>query len=231
MGINNDNFEDHDDDDSPDMMDEHEWEALFRESDRRTDNYIKLLEKYRDDPDRDKKIEVEMGWNKPTEEEDESKAFREAFWKEYEEFEQSGRWKKLTGYEDPEEMEEIENLPVYQKNFQYSLEALKIMSVSLTDSKDSSVQEFRETVLIPAAKIAGGFGMGFDAERLGGNIANCKRGLTAANRAMDALYDIGQKGLLDRETYLKLQQRGKEARDELALYILELRRRFEELRG
>lgn len=228
----NDDFFDEQDDELPEIMDEHQWEALMQESDRRTDKYMELLEKYRDDPNAEQKIDEEMGWKKLDGEEDESTNFDvESIWAEMEEFEASERWKELTGYEDPGEMYQFEDLPVYQKHYSYSLDTSKIVDQQLNETDDPSVQKFCNTLFIPAVKIAGGFGFGFEVEGLGGNIANCKRGLVAANQMLEALYDIGQKGLLDRETYLDLQQRGKEARDDLALYIIELRRRFYELRG
>ena len=50
------------DDDKP--MDEFQWERFMKKSDKRTDKYGKLLEKYMDHPDRDQIVAREMGWNK-----------------------------------------------------------------------------------------------------------------------------------------------------------------------
>ena len=49
-------------DDKP--MDEFAWERFMKESDKRTDKYGELLEKYMDHPDRDQIVAREMGWNK-----------------------------------------------------------------------------------------------------------------------------------------------------------------------
>ena len=49
------------DDDKP--MDEFAWERFMKESDKRTEKYGELLEKYMDHPDRDKIVAHEMGWN------------------------------------------------------------------------------------------------------------------------------------------------------------------------
>ena len=49
-------------DDKP--MDEFEWERFMKESDKRTEKYGKLLEKYMDHPDRDQIVAREMGCNK-----------------------------------------------------------------------------------------------------------------------------------------------------------------------
>ncbi len=52
--------EDGEPDEAP--MDEFEWERFMRESDRRTETYMALFERYEHDPDRDMKVAREMGW-------------------------------------------------------------------------------------------------------------------------------------------------------------------------
>ncbi len=49
------------DDDKP--MDEFAWERFMKKSDKRTDKYGELLEKYMDHPDRDQLVAREMGWD------------------------------------------------------------------------------------------------------------------------------------------------------------------------
>jgi hypothetical protein len=44
-------------------MDEFQWEKFMKESDRRTDKYMELMEKYRGHPDSEKLIAREMGWD------------------------------------------------------------------------------------------------------------------------------------------------------------------------
>ncbi len=44
-------------------MDEFEWEKSMKASDERSDQFGKLMEKYRDHPDRDRIIAREMGWD------------------------------------------------------------------------------------------------------------------------------------------------------------------------
>jgi hypothetical protein len=43
-------------------MDEFEWEKFLKDSDKRTDKYMELLEKYGDHPDSERLIAREMGW-------------------------------------------------------------------------------------------------------------------------------------------------------------------------
>lgn len=208
----------------PEIWDEHRWEEFFRESDRRTDKYSQLLKKYMDHPDRNRIIAEEMGWTHlPDEDSDKSETWMDEI--PFDEVEEGEEWKRLTGYE-PTDFDSFEKLPLYQKAFDFTIFAMKIVDDHLPDVEDKSISDFCRYVTVPSAKIAGGFGFGFELETLGGNIANCKRGLAAANRMLSALYEIGSKELLDREIYLELHGRAKEVRDELAVYIVELRERF-----
>jgi len=209
----------------PEIWDEHRWEEFFRESDKRTDKYSQLLDKYMDHPDRDRLIAEEMGWNHILDEDDyENKEWmNEVF---LDELEDGEKWKQLTGFE-PTDFDSFENLPLYKKAFEFTIDAMNMIDEHLADVDDESVNHFCLAVTIPSAKIAGGFGLGFEMEGLGGNIANCKRGLSAANQMLNALYEMGNKELLDRNIYLEYHNRAKEVRDELAVYIVELRERFQ----
>lgn len=208
----------------PEIWDEHQWEEFFKESDRRTEKYSQLLDKYMDHPDRDRMIAEEMGWTHLLDENDDTfNDWMEEFTDEYEEGEE---WKQLTGYE-PTEFDSFEDLPLHQLAFEFTIDAMQMVDEHLADVEDESVQAFARSITIPPAKIAGGFSFGFEIESLGGNIANCKRGLKAANQMLEALFEIGQKKLLDRDIYLEYYARAKEVRDELAIYVVELRERFQ----
>lgn len=212
------------DENDPEIWDEDRWEEFLREADKRTDKYSQLLDEYMDHPDRDRIIFEEMGWSRLLDEtDDEHKKWLDNF--DIDEYEEGEEWKQLTGYE-PTDFECVENLPLYQKAFDFTIDAMKMVNSRFADRNDNSIKIFARNVTIPPAKIAGGFGLGFEMESLGGNIANCKRGLNAANQILDALYEIGEKKLLDREIYLEYYARAKEVRDELAIYIVELRERF-----
>ncbi|MDZ7721029.1 MAG: hypothetical protein U5K72_19570 [Balneolaceae bacterium] len=51
------------DDEEPEIWDEYQWEEFMKEADKRTEKYSRLLEKYRNHPDRDNIIAREMGWD------------------------------------------------------------------------------------------------------------------------------------------------------------------------
>lgn len=211
-------------DSNPEIWDEHRWEEFFKESDKRTDKYSQLFDEYMDHPDRDRIIAEEMGWDHLLDESDEEiEEWADEFF--IDEYDEGEEWKQLTGY-DPTEYDHFENLPLYKLARNFTTDAIKLTDKYLAEHDDESVKIFARSLIIPPAKIAGGFGLGFEPEFLGGNIANCKRGLNAANRMLNSLYEIGEKELLDREIYLEYYARAKEVRDELAIYIVELRERF-----
>lgn len=231
MSDNNSFFNSEDDSEEPEIWDEFKWEEFMKESDRKTETYVRLLKKYRDHPDRKKIIAKEMGWTRISDElenEDDSELNK---WNDFlrGEYEEGEDWKQKTGYEvgDPEMgMDSFQNLPVYQKAFEYTIDAMDMIENRLSEKDDESIDLFAKSVIVPPAKIAGGFGLGFDLRSLGGNIANCKRGLVAANQMLDALRQMNKKNLIDDKTYLTFHERAKEVRDELAIWIVELRERF-----
>jgi len=52
-----------DEDVEPEPLDEFEWERLLRKSDQITDQYLEALEKFRDDPECDRRVAEAMGWD------------------------------------------------------------------------------------------------------------------------------------------------------------------------
>jgi len=225
MSDDNFHFPDENDDDS-EIWDEHRWEAHFQESDRASEKYRKLLEKYMDHPDRDEIIEREMGWEDSKEDErwvDEINKMLE----EYEEDQKAESWKKDAGLEDKSDwFDELENNPVYQTAFNFGTESHLLLKEKKVDYNNESVLIFMSSSIIPAAKIAGGHALGFSPETLGGNIANCKRGLAEANKALEALQQMREENILDETPCLKLSRDCKRMRDDLAMYILDLREMF-----
>lgn len=205
----------------PEIWDEHQWEEFFRESDRQTEKFSELLDKYKDHPDCDRIIAEEMGWTHLTDNSDDEFGYLLDDIESYE-YEDGEDWKCLTNYET----NNFEDLPIYQLAYDFALESINLVEEHLSNNNDESINEFARAITIPPAKIAGGFSLGFDQDMIGGNIANCKRGLNAANRMLNALYEIGEKDLLENSLYLEMYGRAKEVRDELAIYIVEMRERF-----
>lgn len=166
-----------------------------------------------------------MGWVRLSETDDELLDFLDDWSASLTSDDEGEDWKKGTSF-DTMDVFDFENLPVYQKAFDFSITVFDLTKNKLKSTEDESLDRLIWNATIPSAKIAGGFGMGFEMEGLGGNIANCKCGLAAANNVLDAIYDLHKKGLLPDYTYLNLQEKAKDVRDELAVWIVELRDRL-----
>jgi hypothetical protein len=222
-------------DEDPEIWDEYRWEEFMQESDKRKEKYSRLLDKYWDHPDRDIIVAKEMGWDwlvdaleaeKRGEIPEDDDPDDEFF---YDEIEEGEEWKQDTGYSSSKR-KDYHNLPVYQKAFRYGIDAhnlVKNLPEEVKEEGKEVLSAFVGSSMTASAKIAGGFGMGFDMHSLGGNIANCKRGLAAANRALNALQVMREKDFIGQEVYIDFYRKGKEVRDDLAVYIIELRERFE----
>lgn len=207
----------------PEIWDEFQWEEFMREADKRTEKYSQLFEKYLDHPDRDNIIAKEMGWDHLLDEREDDDKWYEFLDVDF--IEEGEEWKQSTGFKSYE-INSLENLSVYKLAYEFSIDCMHLIENRFENENDESIHLFARSVIIPPAKIAGGFGMGFELDSIGGNIANCKRGLNAANRMLKALQQLRNKDLLDRETFQEFHERGKEVRDSLGIYIVELRERF-----
>lgn len=175
-----------DDFDTPEVWDEYQWERFLQQQDRNTEKYFGLLEKYIDHPDRDKIIAQEMGWESFDED-------RDAEWDEEagnfceEELSQSDE--EDEDDEDEEEsdgdFEEFSRSPIYQ-------DTLKLHTwINAWLDRDNHLKDHPEAVRLATrsavcgAKLAAAL-CGDDHTEIGMTIAYLKRGLKAANDALDA---------------------------------------------
>jgi hypothetical protein len=217
-------------DDDPEIMDEFQWEEFMKKSDERTEKYGKLMERYFDHPDRDKIIAREMGWTWLLDalEAQERGELPEHEEDDYIEEEDEGEeWKKASQFYNDRDKER-EKIPAYRIAREFALRAIDFVK-TLPEVKASQecVRAFIEGATVPAAKIAGGVGFGFEMETIGGNIANCKRGLAKANQCLTALHEMKEQKIVDENAYAELSREATEMRDALALYITDLRERFQ----
>jgi hypothetical protein len=175
-----------DDFETPEVWDEYQWERFLQQQDRNTEKYFGLLEKYLDHPDRDNIIAKEMGWESFDEE-------RDAEWDEVaeslceEELSQS--------QEEPEasegDFEEFARSPIYQDTLKLHtwINSWLEREQSLKDDPEAIRLATRSAVC--GAKLAAAL-CGDDCAELGMTIAYLKRGLKAANDALDAAARLAQ---------------------------------------
>jgi hypothetical protein len=172
-----------DDFDTPEVWDEYQWERFLQQQDRNTEKYFGLLEKYIDHPDRDKIIAREMGWESFDED-------RDAEWDEEAENLCEEELNQSESEEEEEEdsdgdFEEFSRSPIYQ-------DTLKLHTwINAWLDRDARLKDHPEAVRLATrsavcgAKLAAAL-CGDDHTEIGMTIAYLKRGLKAANDALDA---------------------------------------------
>jgi len=219
--------------------DEHEWEDFLRENDRRVDRFMALLAAFMNrypPPPEEASPEEEAAWNAhlaayirrrtgyegsvddlPVWEQEADDA-------EPEDVEGEG-WK--TGLTAFPEQQPVEELPVYQSARALATTVLCWSEPIPADAKDGDFVQFCSNALQIAAKVSGGHAVGYERDMLGGNIAYVKRGLIAANEALDALRTLREAPYMREKDYLRLYEATFEVRNAVALHVLRLRERFE----
>lgn len=221
-----------------DVWDEHDWEDFLRENDRRVDRFMALLTDFmarHPPPPEGAPPGDEAAW----------KARLEAFMRRHTGFDGSADdlpvWEDEAGGEPedaagegwkaglasfPEE-QPVDELPVYQAARTLARHVLRWTEGIPTEAKDSGLVQFCSHVLEVPAKLGGGHAVGYERDVLGGNIAYVKRGLAAANDALDALQRIQGAPYMRPAAYRRLYEATYEVRNAVALHVLRLRERFE----
>jgi hypothetical protein len=175
-----------DDFETPEIWDEYQWERFLQQQDRNTDKYFGLLEKYLDHPDRDNIIAKEMGWESFDEN-------RDAEWDEV--AESLCEQEMSQSQQEPEcsdgDFEEFARSPIYQDTLKLHtwINSWLEREQSLKDDPEAIRLATRSAVC--GAKLAAAL-CGDDCTELGMTIAYLKRGLKAANDALDAAARLAQ---------------------------------------
>ena len=220
------------------VWDEHRWESFLRKDDERVSRYMKMLNSFLEEhpmPPADDEIKRQQ-WdeafrsflvkNGRMQDEFESSAFfldHEEFDEIFEDFE---IFEEDEEYLDEEPYERFETLPVYQEAFDLSSYVMKWSNRLPGHVKDSTLVQFCANVMQIPSNIAKGHGIGFEREALGGNIACLKRGIASANAALELLQEQKKLPYMDEKTYRILYEKTYEVRNQVGIYIQDLRDRF-----
>ncbi len=174
-----------DDFETPEIWDEYQWESFLQQQDRNTEKYFGLLEKFIDHPDRDQMIAREMGWEVLDEED-------ECAWEDF--VGQICEEEQAEADEsDEDEFDAFARSPIYQ-------DTLRLHSwINKWLDRDGSLKDHPEAIrlatrsAICGAKLAAAL-CGDEHTELGMTIAYLKRGLKAANDALDASAKLAAEG-------------------------------------
>jgi len=204
------------------MWDEYDWERFLQQQDHKTEQYMQLLEKYLDDPQRDQIIAREMGWTQLLDERDWSTE-GDALWDE-EPAEESA-----PGTDRGPSFDTFEDHNLYRAAF-----ALTVWIDQLFD-EDPSLQNEPAAVklathsALASAKLAAALSDD-DVDEIGMTIAYLKRALKAITISMDSARQLLAEKLITPAQHSVLQQRLFQVRDGIITlmgeYRGEWRRRF-----
>jgi len=209
------NFE-YSDDFDEEVWDEKKWEEFMQEADRRTEEYLKRFKEERQKGNGGDLLQEPKG----------DLCYDD---KEEEEFESEFLDLEPEAWESPRmywEEGDFDQIPVYQIAFAFAIATHNFVERFYPETTDiSEINELLQNSYIIPAKIAGGHGMGYEKDMLEGNIANCKRGLVAANNCVNLLAALKARTTPTTEL-LRLHALAVRTRDAVKAWIEELRGRI-----
>jgi len=218
--------------------DEERWEAFLRANDRRVDRFMELFFRFtrrypRPDP---ADADAHEAWKQALRAFLQDQGWREDlappfFWLGHTpDADDVDDLFSSSGYlldEDAGTFDDLVHLPVYQHALDLSNAVLDWAHALSGKVKNSTLVHFCSHLSQVAANVARGHGIGREREVLSGNIAFAKRALADANAALDLLRQMRRAPYMDETTYRRLYEQVYEVRNELALYILDLRDLFD----
>lgn len=145
---------------------------------------------------------------------------------DFEDFDYGEEWKELSEDFTYSDYGSIEHFDVYKTAQMYAVDVLKWAENIPHHLQTKQVHEFIINVLKVTAKLAGGYSFGFEYDVLGGNIAYTKKALYSANEALSYLQKMKKEPFIVPSVYSKLHGRLFEIRNDIGVYVQELRDRF-----
>jgi hypothetical protein len=141
-------------------------------------------------------------------------------------FDAGEEWKFLSEEYADSDYGSLENLHIYTTSKILAVDVLKWAESVHEQYHNNTYHDFVGEILKISAKLAGGFSFGFEQDFLGGNIAYNKKGLYCANNALHMLQKQRKAPYMTSPVYHKLHSRLFELRNDIGIYIQELRDRF-----
>lgn len=141
-------------------------------------------------------------------------------------FDHGEEWKMLSEEFADTENGSILNLSIY--NNARNLAALCVQEIEPTMVMNYPMQyiQFVDSVMHIASKIASGYSFGFEADMIGGNLVYTKKALEYANKGLILLQKQKKQSYIVSDVYLEFHRLLFELRNEIALYVYDLRNRF-----
>lgn len=141
-------------------------------------------------------------------------------------FESGEEWKYLSEDFIFSDYGALENLDIYNSARDMAVDTLRWAESIPVSDHNKSYHEFVSNILKISAKLAGGYSFGFDQDYLGGNIAYNKKALKCSNDALALLQKQKKAPYMSPAPYRAMHARLMELRNDIGIYVQELRDRF-----
>ena len=210
------------------------WLSLLQENNDKRDavdafieEELQIEEAYFPEEDEDEPDDWEDEWDNAFLDELDDDFFFESFEEEEEDWDEGEEWKELSDDFTFSNNGSIETLHVYNQARELAVHILQWAEDLHPKFQDTNYSNFVGSVLQIGAKLAGGYSFGFELDFLGGNIACTKKALYAANDALQLLEDdLKETPMLNTSEYRLLHEQLFMLRNEIGIYVQELRERF-----
>lgn len=146
---------------------------------------------------------------------------------EMDDFDAGEEWKELSQDFTQSENGSIDNLAVYNQARELAIHILDWFEGIHPRLRNTVCSDFVSYVLKIGAKLASGYSFGFEQDFLGANIACTKKALYSANDGLRLLEDeLKKASYLNKSQYLLLHGQLFELRNDIGIYVQELREQF-----
>ena len=182
--------------------DEYDWERFLQQQDRKTDEYLRLLEKYADHPERDAIIAKEMGWDDLEDESghDWGDELDEIFSEDVADADEEKTGQK------PDLLLNRERHPLASDAFNLTLQVSKwIGTESHSPAGDAAANQLFAGISNCGAKLSAALGDDYD--EIGMTLAYLKRGLKSIMGGLEAIEPCRNTGLINAAQASELQKR------------------------
>lgn len=150
-----------------------------------------------------------------------------SFEESYDDFDEGEDWKELSEDFVMSGYGSIDTLEIYNNARELAAYVLQWSEGIHPKYLSPQFNDFVANILKIGAKLAGGYSFGFEQDFLGGNIVYNKKALSCANNSLLLLQDSLKKTpYMNREHYAELHESLFELRNDIGIYVQELREQF-----
>lgn len=157
---------------------------------------------------------------------DELESFRDFMEEDDDDFDEGEEWKELSDDYALSNNGSLDNLELFRDARFYAIDVLKWAESIPQQHQNEVFLEYVGDSLKIGAKLAGGYSFGFELEFLGANIVYTKKALHYANQSLEMLQRLKRSSCFTKQSYGEFHNRLFELRNDIGVYIQELRDRF-----